>query len=494
MNKIIFKICCYLLICGVDAKWFHLGRLKGGNLAQHITDKNLPKPLWFKQLLDHFSPSDKRTWKQKYFVNDTYCDPKRPGVAFLMIGGEGKEDGKWIQSGQWLEYAKKFNAISFLVEHRYYGDSHPTDDMSTKNMVYLSSEQALADLAYFIVSMNDQYKFSNTKWVAFGGSYSGSLAAWVRLKYPHLIHAAVSSSAPLLATVDFEDYFKVVMNDLSDLSGGEDCVAAIKTAFADISKLLQHRVGQKTLETDFKLCSPLSEASKLDIFSFYDQLTDNFAGVAQYNRDNNIGHKSNITIDTICNIMRDKSTESELKRLASFNSIIMNQTEQNCLDYKYETVINNFRSDNWTDVTEGGRQWFYQVCTEFGFFQTSSAVADIFGVNLNVDYYVQQCTDVFGKKYNANLLDDAVERTNMIYGALDIQADRIVFIHGSVDPWHALGITNTVENNAPAIYIKGTAHCADMYPASSDDLAELTEARVEIAQYLSNWLETIKIG
>lgn len=78
-------------------------------------------------------------------------------------------------------------------------------DLSVKNLVYLSSEQALADLAYFIESVNIGYKFSNnTKWIVFGGSYGGSLAAWMRAKYPHLVHGAVSASGPLLAQIDFD--------------------------------------------------------------------------------------------------------------------------------------------------------------------------------------------------------------------------------------------------------------------------------------------------
>lgn len=77
--------------------------------------------------------------------------------------------------------------------------------MSSKNLVHLSSEQALADLAEFIVDIKPKYKIPPTaKWVAFGGSYPGSLAAWLRMKYPHLIHAAVSSSGPLLAKIDFK--------------------------------------------------------------------------------------------------------------------------------------------------------------------------------------------------------------------------------------------------------------------------------------------------
>lgn len=81
-------------------------------------------------------------------------------------------------------------------------------DISTKNLVYLNSEQALADAANFIVNIKAEYEIpSTTKWVAFGGSYAGSLVAWLRMKYSHLVHAAVSSSGPLLAKIDFKGYF-----------------------------------------------------------------------------------------------------------------------------------------------------------------------------------------------------------------------------------------------------------------------------------------------
>lgn len=77
--------------------------------------------------------------------------------------------------------------------------------------MYLSSEQALADLAYFIENVNIGYKFPNsTKWIVFGGSYGGSLAAWTRAKYPHLVHGAVSTSGPLLAQIDFDGSLIVI--------------------------------------------------------------------------------------------------------------------------------------------------------------------------------------------------------------------------------------------------------------------------------------------
>lgn len=77
-------------------------------------------------------------------------------------------------------------------------------DLTTENLQYLSSKQTLYDLKRFINEMSDEYGLgTNTKWIAFGGSYSGNLAAWFRLKFPDLVHGAVASSAPILAKVDF---------------------------------------------------------------------------------------------------------------------------------------------------------------------------------------------------------------------------------------------------------------------------------------------------
>lgn len=80
-----------------------------------------------------------------------------------------------------------------------------------KNMQYLSSQQALYDLAFFISTMNGKLKLpKGVKWIVFGGSYPGSLAAWMRMKYPHLVYGAVSSSGPLLAKVDFKGTYILV--------------------------------------------------------------------------------------------------------------------------------------------------------------------------------------------------------------------------------------------------------------------------------------------
>ncbi|XP_044750405.1 putative serine protease K12H4.7 [Coccinella septempunctata] len=481
-----------LVVClHVDAwKFCHKGRLHGGNLGEPgsrgtLSRSPFVKTLWFKQWLDHFNPRNEETWQQRYFINNEYYQDGGP--IFLMIGGEAEASDKWMTQGAWVDYAKKFKALLFQVEHRFYGQSHPTEDISVKNLVYLSSEQALADLATFITKMTDELKLTG-KWIAFGGSYPGSLAAWLRMKYPHLIHGAVSSSGPLLAEVDFFDYFRVVDEALESYS--EQCLANVKTAHEQVNLLTRHPLGMRKLDESFKLCDPLQTLIKEQkhLSNFWDTLANNFAGVVQYNKDNRIGKTKagNITIDDLCGIMLNETIGIPVQRLAAINTLLLNATNQTCLDYNYDNMINELRNTSWEG--EGARQWTYQTCTEFGFYQTSSYSPHVFGDQFPVDFYIQQCEDIFGSRFNTSFLDRAVDRTNTIYGGLDIDVTNVVFVHGSVDPWHALGITKTKDQGAPAIYIEGTAHCANMYPRDDSDPPQLNQARVEIENHIDSWL------
>ena len=45
--------------------------------------------------------------------------------------------------------------------------------------------------------------------MAFGGSYPGNLATWIKLKYPALLDGTVGSSAPVFAEYDYIQYAEV---------------------------------------------------------------------------------------------------------------------------------------------------------------------------------------------------------------------------------------------------------------------------------------------
>lgn len=71
------------------------------------------------------TPVPLRSRLQRYFINDSFY--KAGGPVFLMIGGEGPANPAWMQYGTWLSYAQKLGALCFLLEHRFYGKSHPTE-------------------------------------------------------------------------------------------------------------------------------------------------------------------------------------------------------------------------------------------------------------------------------------------------------------------------------------------------------------------------------
>lgn len=72
-------------------------------------------------------------------------------------------------------------------------------------------------------------------------------------------------------------------------------------------------------------------------------------------------------------------------------------------------------------------------------------------------YYVKQCAAFYN--VSAEQLAQAVALTNEYYGGYGIRANRIVFPNGSIDPWHALGITQDIAPDLPAVFIKGEKEC-----------------------------------
>ena len=65
-----------------------------GHFKHHLPPPPIEKYLaappeqHFNQILDHFKPTDTRTWPQRFWENFEHY--KNGGPAFIMIGGEGE--------------------------------------------------------------------------------------------------------------------------------------------------------------------------------------------------------------------------------------------------------------------------------------------------------------------------------------------------------------------------------------------------------------------
>jgi hypothetical protein len=81
-----------------------------------------------------------------------------------------------------VDWLQETGAIMFAVEHRYYGCHNMsacpvTSFSSPDDLRFLSSAQALEDLAFFIGHATAAFNLSGSSWVAWGGRLRPSSSA-----------------------------------------------------------------------------------------------------------------------------------------------------------------------------------------------------------------------------------------------------------------------------------------------------------------------------
>jgi len=429
---------------------------------------DLPPFQWYNQTLNHFDEQDKRTWLQRYVINSTFWDGKGP--VFFMINGEGPMSQSSVTAFQYVTWAQEFKALIISLEHRFYGQSQPFSSLSTENLVYLDADQALADAANFRQYIANKFNAHKNQFITFGGSYAGELSGWMREKYPHLISASIASSGPVNAEVDFYQYLAVVQDSLK-FYGSDQCVSNIALATAKIQALTKDSDGISTLSKMFNTCSQMTQN---DIPNFMQSLAGNFMGIVQYNLE---FPGTNIT--TLCNTMTNSTQDPLTNYLDIWNYFL----DGECADVAYGDMIEELKNTT-VNFGVGGRQWFYQTCIEFGYFQTSDSPNQPFGDLFNLSTQTQQCIDVFGFKF----LPD-VNWTKVEYGGNEPDGSNILWVNGLIDPWHALGVLEAPQG-APfnILVINGTAHCADMMPPYDGAPKTLPVAQEVIRQQLSTWI------
>ncbi|XP_052819166.1 thymus-specific serine protease-like [Mya arenaria] len=445
------------------------------------------KTFFIEQPLDHFNAISKglgKTYKQRYYVNAEFWFGNKSPV-FLFIGGEGTLTSRDVEIGEMYNLGKANKALLLGVEHRFYGASLNDDGLQLEELQYLSSQQALADLATFVHFIRSEYGIpESTPWICFGGSYPGALSAWFRLKYPQLVAGAVASSAPVRAVTNFEGYNDVVAKSLSNpvVGGSPECLDAVRTAFSVIDSMIDNGKTDQ-LKEDFLSCNHLM--MKEDQVQFVTNLAGNIMGVVQYNNEipgQNISH--------VCDVML--SASNPYSNLIKLNKEMLLESNETCVDncfMNYTRTMSNTTVDR--NATGAGiRQWTFQTCSQFGYYQTCDKNTSCpFSKLMSLDFSdLQICQKVF--KINEEDVFSNVQFSNDYYGANHTAQSNIVFVNGNIDPWHYLSILADQEMyRNVAVFIDGTAHCADLGSSKPTDPESLTDARMAIARYVTQFLD-----
>lgn len=265
------------------------------------------------------------------------------------------------------DLAQEHNALLVNVEHRFYGESYPTLDMSTENLKYLSSQQGLADLARIIPYVKNQYNTASSKVITVGGSYPGNMAAWFKLKYPHVSVGSIASSAPLTAKANFYEYMEVV-NDALVYFSGQQCSDAFRTAAKAVQSLVAQgpgSAGYAQLDKDFVTCSPMQTTK--DVSILLSDLMGNIQGTVQYNNE----HNGVMNVTDICGTMLTNG-KSPYDNFVYLTALYREANGMTCEDASWKDVI-EYMSAIEKDPSNNGRPWTYQTCNEFGYYQTTDS-------------------------------------------------------------------------------------------------------------------------
>ncbi|KAJ2721759.1 hypothetical protein GGI07_003752 [Coemansia sp. Benny D115] len=457
---------------------------QGAQRASEVRRQSLYQDYYFDQKVDHFGEQGNSTFKQRFYINgDSYVPG---GPIYLFNSGETPASPSYLTAGEPYTLAKATGGMLIIMEHRYYGVSYPVSDMSGKNMRFLTLDNALEDIAHFVRNAVGFVRASvgieispESKWVATGGSYSANIAVWIRQQFPELIHAAYASSAPILASADFYQYDQVVGRALP-------CAQNISDAVVTLDRVLDN--GDRALINAWKRAFGLAALS--DDSDFAGALTDQISNTVQYYMPPAKGSGGKDTIATLCSWF-ERADRIPLQNMADMTaSYIRNNNIDPVSAYSSNAGAGN------TELYQDGRSWFYQTCTQFGYWQTAprQPLRRLRSKYVTAEWQSRPCQAFFGPGVAGQ---PDVGGVNTKHGGLFPNVTRVVFVNGLLDPWSELSVASDPSIAAKAangglnavITMPRASHVVDFYFSTSRTDFGVDVARRKILAAMRNFLE-----
>jgi len=446
---------------------------------------------WYNQTLDHFTFTSQTKFRQKYLINDTFWD-RNGGPIFFYTGNEGDIEAFTENSGFMWDIAPEFGALLVFAEHRYYGESLPfgPESRSTDPLKvgYLSSSQALADYVDLITYLKGSIDgAAESPVVAFGGSYGGMLAAWIRTKYPHIVQGAIAASAPIAQFTSPCDAFgRIVTSDFSAAAPNSSCSAAVRASWSALDRLflLPNSTGLNWLNTNFQLCPTSHMTAAANISTLKSYLTDLWTNLAMMDYPYGTSFLAPLPpnpVAAVCeHLSKPYNNDTELLQLVyKAVNVYSNYTgESKCLNLMEEDGI-------------GADMWSYQACTEMVMPFCYDGSNDMFEpAPWNLEEYTKECQEAWGPAAVPQ-----PDLANSLYGGRNLaSASNIVFSNGLLDPWSSGGVLKSSPGGVVAIIIPEGAHHLDLRGSNPSDPVSVIQARKQERAYIDKWIKNSNMG
>jgi hypothetical protein len=229
------------LIASLDLAQAQVGPLGKNGRPTNYTN------YYFDQLIDHFQdspryvPHTNDTFKQSYWFDDTYYKPGGP--IFLYIGGEVSGESRFsnLETGIVQILMNATGGLGVILENRYYGASYPFENSTTDNLRFLTTEQTIADNAYFAqhatfpnVTGGNNLTASNHPWILYGGSLAGAQTAFSLVEYEGLLWGGIAASGVIHAVLGYPEWYTPIQK-----YGPSDCITRINKIIDNFDHLVQ---------------------------------------------------------------------------------------------------------------------------------------------------------------------------------------------------------------------------------------------------------------
>jgi len=405
-------------------------------------------------------------------------------------------------TGLMWEAAPEFGALLVFAEHRYYGLSLPFSAALAEDsgrMAFLTSEQALADFAALIYALRAGLLpgAAGAPVVAFGGSYGGMLAAWLRIHYPSAVDGAVAGSAPIWALAggepapDAGGFAAVVTRDMGaapPASAPAECADNMRAAWRALAATAEWPGGLSALTSLFRLCpsSALSDAEHAQDLAFWLQSAFDYIAMGNfpYASDyltNGDGQLPAWPMRAACSPLaaadlRAPGAEEALLTALRDGAAVFYNVSGDVACYDLSGSVNDA-------TARDGRYWSYQACTEMVMPMSRDGVRDAFW---------PQPYDAAAEAAGCAAAWRVAPRpawATVSYGGRHLRAvSNIVFSNGGLDPWRYGGVTHSLSRTLLAIDIPEGAHHLDLMFAHPADPESVRAARALHRREIARWL------
>ncbi|TLS26979.1 hypothetical protein PpBr36_04014 [Pyricularia pennisetigena] len=498
--------------------------------------------------VDHFhndksyEPHSNDTFQLRYWFDASHY--RDGGPVIVLLGGEttGAERLRFMEKGILYRLARATGGMAVVLEHRYYGASFPTPNLTTESLRFLTTDQALADTAFFaqnVVFSGFEAKnltSHTTPYFAYGGSYAGAFAAFARKLYPDVFWGAISSSGVPLAVIDYWEYCEAQRK-----FAPPECVAVTQK----LTNVLD-TIAQNGNFEDMKQLKEVFGLSNLtNRHDFANVLSSGIMGWQSLNWDPKVSDNStyeycaNVSSSTIMypgtralrNQVRDllvlggyedandleTLTPQVLNYIGWINATVINDC--NDMGATQDECFSLVKPDAWQDddlSTWSWRSWQYQptsylldpahtdinlqnpVTKRWGYFITGSGYPEnelpLMSRLIDLPYLTLQCKYTF----NITALPD-VDHINKL-GGLNFSYPRVAFVDGEADPWLYAGVhaPEAPKRNStdmePFMLIKGGVHHWDENGLWDNETTtelpprEILDVQAQEVQMIQRWL------